>query len=153
MVQLLVPICDPVVVIGRGNVPDVIPGLGPIGGIFTALTCSSTSLNLIVAVDLPLLTSRFLNDFKEWCDSSPRELIACKIASGYPLCLGVRAGLKSHIEQYIRTGKRSLHGLLESVDCELIDGSQLHRAGHEDILFLNINTEADYQAALASDKP
>src|SRR5881394_2170013 len=69
MVELLATVCDPVRIVGRGDLPDAIPGLGPIGGIFTALMSTATDLNLIVAVDLPLLTSHFLNDLKEWCDS------------------------------------------------------------------------------------
>src|SRR4051812_25688997 len=80
MVEVLSTVCDPVRVVGRGDLPDRTPGLGPMGGIITALASSTNAVNLIVAVDLPLLTSRFLNYLKQRCESSSRDLVVCKIA-------------------------------------------------------------------------
>src|SRR6185295_9787276 len=73
MVNLMSSVCESVQVVGRGNLPDLHPGLGPIGGIFTALSSSTTDLNLIVGVDLPLLTSRFLNYLRSRSESSSRD--------------------------------------------------------------------------------
>src|SRR5713226_697505 len=60
MVDLLRNVADPVHVAGRDELPDQLPGLGPLSGIATALEASSTDANLIVAVDLPHLTRNFL---------------------------------------------------------------------------------------------
>src|SRR6516225_2046903 len=51
---------DDVKVVGRDHFPDRLPGLGPLSGIETALRLTSTDNNLIVAVDLPLLTKELL---------------------------------------------------------------------------------------------
>src|SRR6476619_4706690 len=39
--------------LGLTAIPDLRPGLGPLGGIVTALTATAASLSLIVACDLP----------------------------------------------------------------------------------------------------
>jgi molybdopterin-guanine dinucleotide biosynthesis protein A len=63
MVQLLSTVANPVRVVGRGILPDQIPDCGPLGGILTALDASESAMNLIVAVDLPLLSPEFLQWF------------------------------------------------------------------------------------------
>ena len=153
MVELMSSACDSVQVVGRGNLPDVHPGLGPIGGIFTALSSSTTDLNLIVGVDLPLLTSRFLNYLRSRSESSSRDLVVCKIGSGFPLCLGVRRNLKSEVDRYIESGKRSLQGLIETAACDVISLPDLQASGFSERIFANINTELDYWTALLSDNP
>src|SRR5690348_14599122 len=90
MTGLLATVCNPVLVVGRDELPDLVPGLGPVGGIVTALKHTVTRFNLVVAVDLPFLTSDFLIHFKERCIHSTTPLIVCRISSGFPLCLGVR---------------------------------------------------------------
>ena len=41
--------------------PDIIPDKGPIGGVYTALSYSSTEKNLIVSCDTPFLSKKLLN--------------------------------------------------------------------------------------------
>ena len=41
-------------------VEDEFPNHGPLGGIYAALRCSNADLNLILAVDMPFVESRFL---------------------------------------------------------------------------------------------
>jgi molybdopterin-guanine dinucleotide biosynthesis protein A len=153
MVELLSGVCNSVQIVGRGNLPDLTPGLGPIGGILTALASSTTDLNLIVAVDLPLLTSSFLKYLKARSESSSRDLVVCKIASGFPLCWGARRNLRPGIDAYIASGQRSLHGLIGTTNCDVISTSQLQEAGFSEGIFANINTELDYRMTLESGKP
>ena len=64
--RLLRQIADPVFIVAGSAepfqeleitvVPDVVPGVGPLGGIYTALTASPCARTLIVACDLPYLT-------------------------------------------------------------------------------------------------
>ena len=63
MVQLLSTVTTSVRIVGRGDLPDRIPGKGPIGGILTGLESTDKTVNLFVAVDLPLLTDDFLRLF------------------------------------------------------------------------------------------
>ncbi len=139
MTGLLHGVCDPVQVVGRDDLPDSVPDLGVIGGIATALEHTTTENNLIVAVDLPLLTHRLLKHLKESLERSDRPLVVCNIGSAYPLCLGVRRVLLGPLHAYIASARRSLHGFIDTVTPEIIEGF-----GPD--LFRNINTPADYEA-------
>ncbi len=141
MKQLLSGVCDTVRIIGPNGLPDDVPGLGPIGGIATALNHTATRFNLITAVDLPCLTIDFLIHFRERCIRSSSPLTVCKVESGFPLCLGMRAELTEPVETYIHSGKRSMIGLIERTDHEVVTGVDWR-------LFANINTLADYEREL-----
>src|SRR5215467_1472498 len=77
MTTLLGYATDNVKVVGRDHFPDRVPGLGPLSGIETALTLTSTDNNLIVAVDLPLLTKDFVIFLRRAAERSKRPLMAC----------------------------------------------------------------------------
>jgi molybdopterin-guanine dinucleotide biosynthesis protein A len=148
MVQLLAHVCDPVHIVGRRPLMDSRPGLGPIGGIATALHESESAENIIVAVDLPFLTADFLKYFKERSLRSQCQLTACKIRSSFPLCLQIRTEVVTAVNSYIDSGGRSVHGFIETLPTEIITPEQLWEAGFSDEIFVNINTPADYEAAL-----
>jgi molybdenum cofactor guanylyltransferase len=153
MVEILATACDPVFLVGRRTargLPDHTVGLGPVGGISTALHRSRTDHNIIVAVDLPLLTSDFVKYFKERCQQSDRYVTACKIGSAFPLCVGIRTDFKDAVDHYIAAGHRSVHGLIEAGNPLVISLDELRRAGFSESIFTNINSESDYTAALKS---
>jgi len=85
MTELVGQVADTVQVVGRGELPDRHPNLGPLGGIATALEVTSVEHNLVVAVDLPLLTLDFLKYFKHRFICVQHPLIACNLESGFPL--------------------------------------------------------------------
>src|SRR5262245_30904058 len=89
MVELLQTVAYPVQVGGRDPLPDRFRGLGPLSGIATGLEVSFTDANVFVAVDLPFLTKDFLNFLRIRIQTSCHPLLACKIGSAFPLCLGV----------------------------------------------------------------
>src|SRR5262245_55563241 len=89
MVELLRTVANPVQVVGRNSLPDKLPGLGPLSGIATGLEISATDANLFVVVDLPFLTKEFLQHLRSCMEHSHYPLLACKIGSAFPICLGV----------------------------------------------------------------
>src|SRR5712691_2702186 len=84
MVDLLRSATDDVQVVGRDRLPDRLPGRGPLSGIATALAITSSDANLMLAVDLPLLTKDFLIYLRSQIERSSRPLFVCKIESHFP---------------------------------------------------------------------
>ena len=128
-------------IVGRGDLSDRIPGLGPIGGIATALEATETERNLVVAVDLPLLTPEFLKLFKTRIEGSAKHVVACRIESEYPLCLGIDRRELGLIKERIAEGKLSVHGFIEAADAEVLTGL-------DPGLFTNINTPEEWNRLL-----
>jgi molybdopterin-guanine dinucleotide biosynthesis protein A len=145
MVELLRRVADPVQVVGRDPFPDRLPGLGPLSGIATGLETSSTDANLFVAVDLPLLTEDFLKFLRVRILASVHPLLACKIGSAFPLCLGVWRPMLPEITRCLSAGQLSIRGLIEGSNSENISEMDLHREGFDPGIFRNINTPGDYR--------
>jgi molybdopterin-guanine dinucleotide biosynthesis protein A len=148
MVGLLRTVADPVTIVGRGSLPDRVPGLGPLSGIATGLESTFTDANLFVAVDLPFLTHDFLSYLQSRIEGSSHPLIVCKIGSAFPLCVGAWRPMLPEINRRLRTPDRSLRALVEGTASEIIHEVELIDLGLELSIFRNINTEEDYRSAL-----
>src|SRR5262245_52595098 len=95
MTQLLSTVAGRVQVVGRAELPDIVSGKGPLGGILTALEATDRDANLFVAVDLPNLTPAFLDLFHNRFLQTSRPMLVCRVDGQYPLCLGIRRRLAS----------------------------------------------------------
>ena len=148
MTELLRTVADPVHVVGRDPLPDRLPGLGPLCGIATGLETSSTDANLFVAVDLPFLTEEFLKYLRLRIEQSSHPLLACKIGSAFPLCLGIWRPMLPEILKRLNARELSVRALIGAGYTEVISGSELAALGFDSSIFRNINTEEDYRSAL-----
>src|SRR5262245_33218973 len=148
MLRLLHTVANPASVVGREPLPDQLPGLGPLSGIATGLEASFTDANLFVAIDLPLLTSDFLKFLRSRIENSSQPLLACKIGSAFPLCLGAWRPILPEIKMRLNARNLSVRALLEAGYTEVILESQLTDMGFDVSMFRNINTDEDYRSAL-----
>jgi len=144
MVRVLSTVASPVRVVGRGDFPDRIPGQGPLGGILTALEASETEKNLILAVDLPLLTPAFLQLFQRRFAETPQPVLACRIADSYPLCLGIDRNCLPDVAVRIEAGNLALHRFIAETPSEIIEEQDLLKLGHDPSIFSNANTPQDW---------
>jgi molybdopterin-guanine dinucleotide biosynthesis protein A len=151
MMALLATAATDVQVVGRDRLPDRWPGRGPLSGIATALEITLTDANLIVAVDLPFLTTGFLNYLRSRLEGTNRPLLASKIESHFPLCLGVRRELLPEVQRRVENGNLSVHALIEEADSEILSEEELRHAGFEPPIFRNINTPEDYEGNSGTD--
>jgi molybdenum cofactor guanylyltransferase len=149
MVHLVQGVADEVHVIGRNELPDRLPGLGPLSGIATGLETSSTDVNLFVAIDLPHLTRDFLKYLRPHLENSRHPVLACKFQSDFPLCLGIRRPVLADIKRRLAAGRLSIRGLIEDSASELITDDEIRLHGFDPSdLFANLNTPDDYRKML-----
>lgn len=59
-IALLEPLCAEVLVVGPGGIPDREPGLGPLGGLLTALEKARFPRVLVLTVDMPAVAPESL---------------------------------------------------------------------------------------------
>ena len=105
-------------------VEDVFSGRGPLGGIHAALLSSTVELNLVLAVDLPFVESRFL----AYLVSAARQVTAVvtvpRAAGGFqPLCTVYRREFAEVAERALREGENKIDALYHA------GGNAHHRGG------------------------
>ncbi len=124
--------------------PDLRPGLGPIGGIHAALHAHPHAAWLVLAVDLPFLDAGTLQQLI--ARRAPQRL-ATAFRSSHdgkpePLCAIFEPAARAPIDAWIAADRLCPRRFLAEADVELLT---LARPEALD----NINTAAEYDAALA----
>jgi molybdopterin-guanine dinucleotide biosynthesis protein A len=129
-------------------VADLYPGKGPLGGIYSGVSSSSTDLNIVVACDMPFLSTDLLQHMLELAHGFDAVVPRTRESLFEPLhavysrnCLPV---IKSHVE----SGKLSIRAFLAEVKVRYIEEDECRRYDPELLSFFNMNRQADYERAL-----
>lgn len=124
-------------------VPDRAAGLGAIGGIDSALHATSCERVLVVAGDLPFLTSELLAHLVRLCQD--RDGAWIRTHRGVePLVACYRTAARDRVAQYIAGGGRKASDLGTVLDMAELVSPDLDRFGDPARLLANINTPDDY---------
>lgn len=150
-------VCSEIAIVGDRDkfspygavVEDIYRGAGPLGGIHAALKHSSADLNLILAVDLPFVSTEVLSFLLATAQKAGDAAVTVPRAAGgfQPLCAVYRRAFAVAAEEALRAGMNKIDGLFARVPTRSIDESELRAAGFSEELFLNLNTPEDVQAA------
>jgi molybdopterin-guanine dinucleotide biosynthesis protein A len=124
--------------------PDLIPGIGPVGGIHAALHSDPQAAWLVLAVDLPFLDVATLQQLI--AARAPQRLATAFLSSSdgkpEPLCAIFEPAARVPIDAWIAAGQRCPRTFLAGHDAALL---QLANPRALD----NINTGEEYAAAQA----
>ena len=128
-------------------VEDRIPGCGPLGGIHAALCATHTDVNLVLSVDMPLMTASFLRWMVQTA-ALRTELAIVPEAQGrlQPLCAIYKRPALCVIEQALKAGDFKVGYIFKRLPTHYIPESELRSAGFSPDIFRNINTPAEYEA-------
>ena len=127
---------------------DSFQRVGPLAGIHAALTSSSTDWNLIVAVDLPLLTTTLLTWISDFRNGATQLAIIPRVKSRLqPLCAVYHRDLLPEINAALSIQRSSIHRLLEQLSTRIIEEDELIANGFASEMFLNVNTPEDLERA------
>lgn len=138
--------------LGIAVVADDEPGAGPLAAIATALRVSPFCWNLIVAVDMPHLTHRWLAHLAAQAEQCGADVLIPRSPRGWePLCAVYHRRCLASIRQTLAAGERSVQGWLQRVGelrvCPL-EPEQWSPFDPDGNLFANLNTLADYEDLL-----
>ena len=132
----------PEVLEGVGRVVDIVPDLGPLGGLQSVLAASEADFLLVLAVDLPRMESDFLARLvANGAGAVPRTERGWEpLAALYP-----RAEFLGLVEEFLGAGKRRLQDLLDEAEARgWIRAVPVE--GADSALFANLNTADDLAA-------
>jgi molybdopterin-guanine dinucleotide biosynthesis protein A len=124
--------------VGSAVYQDQIPGCGPLGGIYTALTVSETDWNLIVACDMPGVSARAL---KALTNPEAKSGHDCVMALGpkgepEPLCAVYHRRCLAVLQRAIREKRFKMRDLVPELKTEL--------RPLEATALANVNTPAEW---------
>jgi molybdopterin-guanine dinucleotide biosynthesis protein A len=124
---------------------DTFPGCGPLAGIHAALTHSSSDLNLMLAVDMPFVSSELLSFLLTKAEDNAAVVNVPRIKDGLqPLCAIYRRDFTSIAERALRAGKYKIDALFPAVSTHVIEETVLQAAGFSARSFFNMNTPHDF---------
>ena len=135
---------------GDRQVPDLVKAVGPVGGIYTGLTASSTELNFFVSCDMPFITSaaiRYLINRHEDANIS----VASLENQMQPLFGLYSKSCLPVFSESIQKEQYKLQALVKACKHKLVAMDDL--AAEHPQLFENINTPQEYSLALKHVEP
>lgn len=124
--------------------PDVIPGAGSLGGLYTALTHSETDYTLCLACDMPQIKPALLHHLITRIDHYDAVVprvngVAQSLHAIYhQRCLSV---MHKHIQQ----GKLKISDIFDVLRARFVDDAELSRFDPDGTSFMNLNTQVDLE--------
>jgi molybdenum cofactor guanylyltransferase len=124
---------------------DLLPGLGPMGGLYTALRTCSASRLLLLSCDSPFISEELISRLLK--GSGQRNIsVASSGEKLYPLCAIYPVTIFPHVQNCIESGNLRMKSLVECLPHRLVDMDEL-LAENPDML-LNFNTRSEIETYL-----
>jgi molybdopterin-guanine dinucleotide biosynthesis protein A len=162
-VRRLTPAVDDMLVIGPTNleslvpgirlVADLVPGVGPLGGLYTALRSSTSTRIFLAACDMPFVQPGLVRAMLVASEANPdaQAIILRDLNDAtriHPLHAVYTNACLSAVERALASDNRSLRGLLSRLLVLTIDDETVRREDPRGVSAFNVNTPADWQDAL-----
>jgi len=130
-------------------VEDQFVGRGPLAGIHAALRSPTASqFNLIVAVDMPLLSQDFLRFLLDQAAASHAVATVPRTSAGWqPLCAVYRREFADFAEAALRLGRNRIDPLFGETELRVVQENELRNFGFSPEIFGNLNTPEDVKVA------
>lgn len=132
-------------------VTDVVPGVGPLMGLYSGLRAASTSHALVLAVDMPFVQPAMLS----YLLSLPRQgSIIVPVVNGAPQVLFAiyPRSILPIIEARLREGRRDPRSLLDVAPVAYLNEARLRQIEPTLRTFAGVNTPEELRDALEREK-
>src|SRR5882762_8400568 len=144
-IAALAPAVDDVVIVGgaRATIHDIVPGCGPLGGLHAALTAAHGDAVLLVACDMPYLSTPFAVYLLSL--AAEADIVVPLSERGYhPLCAVYTRACLQPAAARLADRRLKMRELVGSVRARVVPVEDIRRFGDPDRLLANVNTPADY---------
>jgi molybdopterin-guanine dinucleotide biosynthesis protein A len=150
-------VADRVVIVGSREryakygevIEDVYAGCGPLGGIHAALRATETDLNLVLSVDMPLMTAEFLRWLLERAGKAGEWMVVPDALGGQqPLCAVYRQAVQALAEYALKNGDYKIGHMFSRAPTRYIFEAEMRQAGFSPEIFSNINTAGEFESLL-----
>jgi len=153
-------VCPAPIIVGASSlyaefgevIEDRIPGCGPLGGIHAALSATTSDLNLVLSVDMPLMDSNFL----KWLAKQAAETTASvtvPLSGGrlQPLCAVYRRTILPQIEAALARRQYKVEAAF--LHTRVVEEGEITKSGFTPDIFRNINKPYEYESLIRESLP
>jgi molybdopterin-guanine dinucleotide biosynthesis protein A len=127
-------------------VEDVFPGCGPLAGIHSALYNTNTELNLMLSVDMPLMSPEFLTWLLDEARARSQLIVVPQALGGsQPLAAVYRRAVRAVAEQSLMDGHYKIGHMFALVPTRYVTEAEILAAGFSPEVFRNVNTFEEYE--------
>ena len=132
---------------GVVEIPDIYPGMGPLGGIHAGLSQINNRVGFVIGCDLPFFTSRLASFL---LGRSPGYDVVVPKVNNYwePVCAVYSQGCIGPIEKCLQSGIRRVCAFYPDVRVLEVDQKEISLIGQTETLFYNVNTSDEYKLLL-----
>ncbi len=135
--------------IGLRSVPDEIPSVGPLGGIYSAFHSTDADALVVAACDLPFVTTELLKCLMDFARSNA-VVYAADSREAQPLLGVYPRSVLPVLDRYLCCGGRSVHRFLAEIESIPVRVDE-HIHNYDMRSLLNVNTPEEYAAMKSSD--
>jgi molybdenum cofactor guanylyltransferase len=127
-------------------VSDEFPGIGPMGGIYSAMRQSKTEKNIVLSCDLPFVTTELLSYVLQNAQDYQVAIPWLGNQHYEPLCGFYRLSVLDQMSSFIQKGNYKLPDLFEKITINrLVINKELNF--FQEYQFLNVNSKDDLMTA------
>jgi molybdopterin-guanine dinucleotide biosynthesis protein A len=133
--------------LGLRVIPDPLADFGPLAGILAALEDSKSAWNLLVACDMPGLSSGFLSFLFTRARESQADVVLPVDAEGRaePLCAAYGLGSREVIRHAVERGTRKVTAAFDGLRVQHLLPAEYAGFDPDGRLFTNLNSPADWE--------
>ena len=130
-------------------IEDQFTGCGPLGGIHAALSATTSELNLVLSVDMPLMNPRFLQWLVLQAAGSPEQVTVPRCGGRLqPLSAVYRRGMLEAVRMALARKQYKVEAAFPRA--RIIQEDELTNAGFSPAIFRNINRPREYESLVTS---
>jgi molybdopterin-guanine dinucleotide biosynthesis protein A len=127
-------------------VQDLLPGKGPLGGIYTALELSTAPYVFVIACDMPYPSRRLV---RRILSEAPGNDAVVPRRGDYiePLFAVYRRDIRDRIRARLESHRLKIHDLIRELNVHYLDEEEIAASDPDFRSFFNINTPEDLRNA------
>ncbi len=126
-------------------VEDLFPGTGPLGGLYTGLSCMAAVSAVTVACDMPLLKPALIALLRRL--QPGYDAVVPLNALPEPLCAVYATSCLPAIQAQLDASSYKMTSFLEAVNVRFVEPSEWRRLDADGVSFLNVNSQDNLERA------
>lgn len=135
--------------LGRPLFPDVLPGLGALGGLYTALYAATLPVVAVLACDMPFINPRLIAAQRDLLEAEGADVVIPRTEQGMEPLHAVyrREPCLRAVRAALGLGERRMIAWLPQVNARIMEPQEIAAYDPHFYSFINVNSPEEHRAA------